>query len=99
MSILEESVLPDVEEVSLEDVELPEIVEAEAEADVPVEHQLSDTQFQSLVNAIIVRQQNEQSLQNATAREKEIIALICDALKIDGEKAYQIDQQRKMLIG
>lgn len=97
MATLEETVLPDVEEVSLEDVELPELVEAEV--DVPVEHQLSDTQFQSLVNAIIVRQQNEQSLQVANAREKEIIALICDALGIDGKKTYQIDQQRKMLIG
>lgn len=62
------------------------------------EHQMSDTQFQSLINAIVVRQQNEQSLQVAVNREKEIITLICDAIGIDAAKDYEIDQQRKMLI-
>ncbi len=95
MATLEETVLPDVEEVMLEGVDLP----AEVEVVEPTEYQMSDTQFQSLVNAIVTRQQHEQSLQVATAREKEIIALICDALGIDGQKAYQIDQQRKLLIG
>lgn len=95
MATLEETVLPDVEEVTLEGIDLP----AEVEVVKPTEYQLSDTQFQSLVNAILVRQQNEQSLQAATVREKEIIALICDALGIDGNATYQIDQQRKMLIG
>ena len=90
MATLQKTVLPDVEEVTLEGVEA---------AVAPAEYQLSDTQFQSLINAIIVRQQNEQSLQTATAREKEIIALITDSLGIDGNAAYQIDQQRKMLIG
>ena len=65
---------------------------------VKKEHQLSDTQFQSLINAISIRQQNEQSLQLATVREKEIITLICDAIGVDAEKNYTIDQQRKMLI-
>lgn len=97
MATLKETVLPDVEEVTLEGADLP--VEDKVEVKGPTEYQLSDTQFQSLVNAIVVRQQVEQSLQTANVREKEIIALICDALGIDGEKAYKIDQQRKMLIG
>lgn len=92
MDILEETVLPGVEEVKLEGVETPEV-------EGPTEYQLSDTQFQSLINAIAVRQQNEQALQSASIREKEIITLICDALGIDAENAYQIDQQRKLLIG
>lgn len=86
MDILQESLTEDIENVDGK------------EEILITEHQLSDTQYQSLINSIITRQQNEQSLQFATAHEKEIIVLICDALGIDPGANYQVDSERKMLV-